>query len=380
MRSVATAPAGMAADGGRVAPRSRDLAEAARDLRWVLALCRGGAPSGGVPDDWRAVLAIARAERCAPLAWLRGGALIRERAPAAVAGQWRALVILEHEATLGRMRAMHDVVRALRGDGLSPVVLKGAPLSQRLYGVPFARPHGDVDLYVPASERAAARTTLERRGWRRREGEAPWEEVFERVGAPGAPLVEVHSHVLGDLLAHLPVRDVGSRMLAVGGDDVPVHDGALLPAYLAAHLARHQLPPLLWVLDLAALWSELSAAEREAAERAARAARLGRYLSWGLALAAAIPGAIEGSTRALAALGVTGSERRDRAAAPRLVALAAGPVDAARVLGAWAWPRPIRRDRSAFAARCAHRLRSRAAALTSRRLPYADSAPPHAAR
>src|SRR5205823_6217645 len=99
---------------------------------------------------------------------------------------------------------------------------------------------------------------------------------------------EVHSSALDDPLLdhiHFPVEQ--SRAV-VGGHWLPAHSGRFVPAYLAAHLAKHHQRPLLWGLDFYSLWSKLDSGEQRDATVAAREIGLERHLQWAVEVAASI--------------------------------------------------------------------------------------------
>jgi hypothetical protein len=241
------------------------------------------------------------------------------------------------------------------------IVLKGLPLSVRLYGDPSARATGDLDLFVPESERACAAQALESDlGYRRRSGAAPWEETFERGAGADRLLVDVHSSLVHPELSHLPVGTPASEPASVAEHVLPAHAGPLVPATLAAHLSKHAgllVPaPLLWFVDFATLWESLGTSQQAAARAAARAAGLAKHLEWAVRVAGAVGGAATRDTAALAVLGCDARGRRVAHPAWRDVAFSGGATDAARALAAWVWPRPVRDDWRLFARQCLHRL------------------------
>ena len=97
--------------------------------------------------DWVAVFAVALRERLAPLAWLRSGTVIRESAPRDVVDRWRTLAVTVDRRGRERLALLATALDALRGRGIEPLVLKGMPLSERLYGDPFVRASDVTVLY-----------------------------------------------------------------------------------------------------------------------------------------------------------------------------------------------------------------------------------------
>ncbi len=300
--------------------------------------------SGRRVDDfsfaWPSAFAVAKRERCAPLAWLRSGAAIKRLAPAHITQAWRAEAIASADTASSWERVLSQVIVILHRVAVAPVVLKGLPLAERLYGTFVARPTADLDLYVPSEDRAAAHLALIAAGWRWLGGAAPSEGRYEAVDDGRAMRIEIHSSLLDDgLVRHLSFAPPIGRLAKVGTTEAFVHDDPQLPSFLAVHLAKHALPPMLWALDFAALWQGLSERERADAWSAARAANAVRYLSWAVRRAEHLSAAIEGEAGALRALGFRDGRRRDVHNALRVAALASSFEDAGRVIAAWLVPR-----------------------------------------
>jgi hypothetical protein len=301
--------------------------------------------------DWVSVFAVALRERLAALAWLRSGDTIRESAPRDVVDRWRTLAVSADQRGRERLTLLAGALQALSQRGIAPVVLKGMPLSLRLYGDPFVRSSDDIDLFVDAGQRGAARSALESLGWRVVDGAPPWDELFT-LGAGSMLYLELHERLVTDYLAHLDLSPRESVDMSVEDVRVRAFAGTDEPAYLAAHLAGHQLPPLLWVVDFHSLWSMLAAEDQERATERARRLGFERYLRWALDHVSLMERAADGDAGALVALGVRGSGRTDaHLSVVRHARLAATPRDAARTIAACIWPRPIRWDVPALASR-----------------------------
>ena len=142
-----------------------------------------------------------------------------------------------------------EVVGALRGRGLDPVLLKGPVIGRRLYPGEL-RPYVDADLLVAPDAFAEAGAALAGLGFER--VERPWERE-ERVEhdepwrrPDGAGAVDLHRTLPGvrgvapaeawpALAAHLE-----SSTLPDDGGEVTVLDDAGLALLLCLHLAHHQ--------------------------------------------------------------------------------------------------------------------------------------------
>jgi hypothetical protein len=141
---------------------------------------------------------------------------------------------------------------------------------------------------------------------------------------------------------------------------------------LAVHLLKHQLPPLLWLIDFHTLWGKMSSDERAVARHIARESRVHRYLEWAVDRASAVLEASGGSHRALRALGFGTQGRRDSYGMVRLVLLAGSQFDAVAVLGAWFWPRPLRYDWDAFRSMWVRRVRKSVLPVLTAERAYLD--------
>ena len=304
-----------------------------------------GKPLGERELSWRAVFEIARKERCAPLAWLRSASMIRAAAPADVVAAWRTEAMWAISLADFWQGLLSETLAQLERSGVSPTVLKGLPLSQKLYGNVAARPCSDLDLHIPLAQRAAAHDALLAAGWRWRIGRAPDEAGYVRERGARMAILEVHSSLLDDgLVAHLPFAAPGRTQLAVGSLAVAAHDDDQLPAFLATHLAKHAMPPMLWFIDFHAFWDRLDQDERSRAWDAAHAARAERYLRWALDRNDDIVAAAGGDSAAIKRLGFSRGTRADRHNAARVAWLSSTPIDALRVASAWLLPDVARGD------------------------------------
>ena len=253
-------------------------------LAWTLrfALGQESTEAEGGPRDWAAVLRLARLERCVGLAWLRSGRRLRADAPPVVAAEWRREVARLDDAARRQFDGLVRVVRALEAGGLHPVVLKGAPLSQLLYGDPFVRHSADLDLLLPPTEIDRAEQLLLADGWVRQGWAADERTLRSRVSGLDV-ILELHQSLTDDpLIAHIALPTVERARMVVEGVDLPVLPLDVLPAYLAAHLAKHTSAPALWLIDLATLWRTLEPQERSAALDYARNTSAHRMLRWAL--------------------------------------------------------------------------------------------------
>jgi hypothetical protein len=321
----------------------RTIDEDHQALQQLLLLALGRPIADGTLD-WATLYQLAEAERIAALAWHRSGEVIRCLAPPAIVNQWRAhamRVALQVETLVD---VVAQAVEALRRSAIEPVVLKGAPLAQRLYGDATVRPLADCDVYIPLAQRAAARDVLAAEKWTSRVGEPPSEETFERWGGGQRNVIEVHSSILDDSLlsyTHIPVE---KSEVAVGEATLPTQSGDYVPVSLAAHLAKHETAPLLWVVDFHTLWESLDDASRHAAQAAATRVGLHRHLHWACELASRLEDGAGGSTSALTRLASLHRTVGDLGRVRRLIGLSATPLDALRIVAGRVWPSEWRDD------------------------------------
>ncbi len=191
-----------------------------------------------------------------------------------------------------RMRALTvRVLEALAREGVTPVLLKGSGLAERLYPEqPLARPATDVDVWVTPDELPRAGRALERLGLasQRDEGHADVMHEHHHLSwsAKGA-LVEVHFKLFSgfgggafdDAALRARLRDG-----EFGGQPVRWLHPADEFVYLAEHAAQHGFLRASWLVDLMRAlaapaaaqfdWWQLRAACEEAGVHEAVAAAL----------------------------------------------------------------------------------------------------------
>ena len=346
----------------------------ARDaLAVALRLAFGRPRSEDVRADWTLVFDAASRELLAPLAWNRSGLFIRRHADAEVAAAWRRAAIAANIRGGHQLDLVRDAAMALDAVGVDAVVLKGLPLGHRLYGDPFVRCMSDIDLHVPAAQRARAAATLRRLGWRSVDGTAPWHETWSRIADGTEYHLELHSWLVSDHLVHLRVPAPLSAREDIAGVELFVHAGDFVAPHLAAHLATHQLPPFLWLVDFTTLWSTMSDAARARARDAARGAGLLRYVAWAVERGTLVERVAGGDREALGALGIDARGRRDTHSIWRHIALAASNLDRARLLWAFVVPRRVRGNVRALATYTLARVRSRFGSLAGASRAYATA-------
>ena len=240
--------------------------------------------------EWHTVAALARRHHVAGLL-LRGlratpdlladtgiEPALRAQRDRAVRRGWRQLGALKHATD------------RLAASGIPCLVLKGIPLSQRIYGHPLLRDALDIDLLVAPETQRAAEKVLVDHGWRpalefpetparnRWHGRVAADRAFVRGGAK----VELHPRLchnphyfaaaFDDLWARSASVHVGTGAFRTLGED----DEFL---YLACHGTRHGWSRLDWLCDVAAILACMAPARLELVARTAAQRRLDIVLS-----------------------------------------------------------------------------------------------------
>lgn len=291
---------------------------------------------------WPHIFLAAHAERLSSLAWLRSGDFIRHSAPVDVVAEWRSQAVASDLNAAEQWEALRRLLNAFESTGVRAHVLKGLPFAHALYGSLSARQCSDIDLFVPVGERGNAGRVLRELGWNRWVGEPPFDESYQMGGMRTTLFLEIHSILPGEALAHCRIAPFEEARVVIDGVPIPVLAGAGLAVYLAGNIAKHGTAPLLSYIDLAEVWTRMELALRQEAFRIAKRARLSRCFSWALSRSSMLVEAARGNGRALRLLGVGEHERTSVHALLRLTWLSDNPLDAARVLGTWAWPRSLR--------------------------------------
>jgi hypothetical protein len=293
--------------------------------------------------DWPRLFAAAYAERIASLAWLRSGDFIRKAAPPDTIARWRSQVIATDLYAQEQWQALRRLVNLLESAGVRACVLKGLPLAHALYGHVGVRQCCDIDLFVAVSERRVVGHLLQTLGWSRWVGEAPFDEGYQLVGNDTTLFLEIHSILPGEALAHCRIEPIEDAVVVIDNTSVRTLTGPALIVYLAGNIAKHGFVPLLSYIDVAEIWERMDLESRQKAFRIAKRAGLSRCFSWTLARSGMLVEAALGSRKALRLLGVGERVRSSVHALLRLTWLSDNPVDAARVLGTWTWPRSLRK-------------------------------------
>jgi hypothetical protein len=259
-------------------------------LHSLLAALADPARAADLPPDDPRVAAVARHHRLTPLLWVS----CAEQLPAKLAETCRRDRVITAARNMMLGQAAEECLRALAGEGVPAVVLKGLAYEAELYGTPGVRPTADVDLLVPAHKRRAAFSTLDRLGFEPRAAAPGFDEPDYHEVAWTLDGVEVDLHMaLAPLVrCHIDYAAIWREVqpLRIGDTEALTLARPHAVIFQALHMAiDHFDVPAIYLVDLARLLDEPGVARL--AETSARIWGCHRPLSTALALLEAfIPG------------------------------------------------------------------------------------------
>ncbi len=210
--------------------------------------------------EWTALASLAQLHGVAGFVW-QGVRAAGELVPPSAA---RPLQVVRDRLVRRSGRQLHQLKRAvdvLRDHEIPCLVLKGLPLSQRLYAHPWIRGSVDIDLMIPSGSILAADRALGAAGWNRKYPVVPdrmirnrWHRRYgqhlELRGPAG--MLELHwrySHPSYHP-ATFETLHARSRSVRVGNAAFPVLEDDDDFMFLAAHGARHFWSRLVWLCDV----------------------------------------------------------------------------------------------------------------------------------
>ena len=267
-------------------PASASVEADAVALSQVAAAGEGG-------GDWRAVAELSRLHHVPGLLLQSLRTLPGLLTASGVEAELRAAYKRQVLGCMRQLGVLRQALECFEEQGEPCLVLKGLPLSARLYGTPFARCAVDVDLLVGGDSFAACRRMLLERGFRvcpeyretpvRRRWDAiagKTETLRHGVGA-AAVAVELHWRLLANpgyidtTFNRLYERRSSTR---IGGVIMPTLGEVDEFVYLMCHGVGHNWRCLKWLADVALLLSAMDEAQyRRIAERCG-AARINAVL------------------------------------------------------------------------------------------------------
>lgn len=248
---------------------------------------------GGV-DDWEGVGHLAQRHRVVSLMLLGVTSVAESDLARAVPPPLRRQMVLRRMRQLEGLRLATD---CLDRQGIPSIVLKGLPLSQRLFGNPLARDCFDIDLLIPPDAVQAAQQALTNRGWRLHKpsfqptparNRAYNRFVKDRLLAGVGGALELHHRLTNNpFLLDAPFDTLRARaeLAEIGASTFTVLADADLLVYLAVHGQLHRFSRLKWLCDIAALLVSTDLEALEVAVARCRSTRLQPKAIFGDALA-----------------------------------------------------------------------------------------------
>ena len=248
---------------------------------------------GGIAD-WNAVAVLAERHRIGSLL-SRGTRTVPTAAP-----QAEMVLAPSRQRTnirgLWQLAGLRQASNRLAEAGIPSLVLKGLPLSARLFGTPLARQCFDIDLLVPPYAVAAAGQALSQGGWQlRKPSFSPTparNRCYDRfvkdrlfVGPGGA--LELHHRLVNNpflLQASFESLHTNAANVEMGGHRAAVLGDDDLLVYLAVHGQLHRWSRLRWLCDFAALLAAIDTDRFEAALERCRRQKLALEPTFGAAL------------------------------------------------------------------------------------------------
>lgn len=187
----------------------------------------------------------------------------------------REATAAEAVLAIGRERELRHLLDALAAEPVPSLLIKGAHLSRSCYPSPECRPHGDLDILIDHTDRAAAGRALERAGYERLvhvTGNVAFTQVHywrdDRGGMRHA--VDLHwriasPRVFADRLAWDELNGARSAMPAVHASAAGPSDVHALILACIHRTAHHgNTERLIWLYDIHALANRLDAKDWEA--------------------------------------------------------------------------------------------------------------------
>lgn len=218
-------------------------------LNCISASLRGGSCNLTLaPDDWRPLLQLAGEQKLLPMVYeaVRGTPAFAA-APEEVRTAARLQTMQEAAAQAVHTEAFLQLYRALRAEGLAPVVVKGIVCRAR-YPQPDLRPSGDEDLYLAPEEMPRFHAVLLRAGFVLAEPERDYRTAHEaRYVQPRTGLV-VEGHwalfpteyeVYTALNAQLTGLEERAQDWETGGVTLRIPDPSDHLIFLLLHAFKH---------------------------------------------------------------------------------------------------------------------------------------------
>lgn len=151
-------------------------------------------------------------------------------------------------------RLLMETLDALAGEGITPVLLKGVGLAQRLYPEPFLRATSDVDLLLDPADMQRAQQVMARLGLSpKKEADDYYPHAYRHhlsfAGAKG--MVELHFRLMSAYGIAWEAKEPleRSELATFEGRSVRYLRAEDELVYLALHAANHLLQRVAWLYD-----------------------------------------------------------------------------------------------------------------------------------
>jgi len=260
----------------------RRIVELSAELALLLALLSAPPDQGEIRrraalvGDWQHFLCLLRRHRVVSLAGLR---LPADVIPDEIAAKIQQSKIGLARRTLLQVAEASRLIALLEAKDVPCLLLKGLPLSVRVYGAPLLRDCRDIDLLISPQALQRGLKVLGDAGLRMVKAERTWPLIRRYAHdilftSPSGVTIELKArlHATPSLQSEQIDGMLARRThLSVMGVEMPVMSKQDLLPYLCAHGARHCWFRLRWLADVAALLSTQDEADLDglwaAAER-----------------------------------------------------------------------------------------------------------------
>jgi hypothetical protein len=231
----------------------------------------GGETTEVPPENWARLMGLLAPHGILPLLH-RQVACSHPAIPIWAEEHLRAAYLSSRVHIFRQEMELSDLLKAMAGAGVEPLVLKGPALGRSLYSDPVFRPSGDIDLLVRREQVPAARTALLSLGfvlpldnYRVSPSFYDQETYLPATGSPFTVPVELHWEIqrFGRRHRQATIKELFERSVPVSSPGLtfrtlsPVH--ALV--YAGSHMTLHHADEvrLIWVKDVALLAGSLDA-------------------------------------------------------------------------------------------------------------------------
>ncbi|MEL7567614.1 MAG: nucleotidyltransferase family protein [Dehalobacterium sp.] len=211
--------------------------------------------------NWDLFLQLARYHRLFPLAYKTLSSIDNPGVPENVTKELRQEYRKNVLKAVGMTGEMVRIMRLFKENGIKSLVLKGAPLAQKLYGDVALRPSKDIDLMVGLEDLEKAGKILEKEGYKNTQFDVlmtPRQKKdyldkfhhFNYYHAERRVCLELHWKMHKIDLKYQALSNSDVRKVDIAGYAVPVMADEEWFMYLMVHGSSHKWFRLRWLCDL----------------------------------------------------------------------------------------------------------------------------------